>query len=290
MTMELLMFGSFSRVVPFSILALTVAAAPAAASFHLMQVEQIIGGVGGDRTAQAVQLRMRTGFQNQVQQARLVVRDAAGLNPIVVCDMATSVPQTPGGTRILIATASFLSKCTVVPAAATANFTMTALIPASYLTAGRLTFEDNSGATIYWSVAWGGTAYTGSNLGSTTNDSDGNFGPAFPSVLPFASTSALRFRNAFSALSTTNVADYEITATAAVFNNSAGNSFTVNPLPPLCRPDFNGDGSLDPDDLADYIGAFFTVPAAAAADFNGDGTVDPDDLADYIGAFFGGCS
>ena len=56
-----------------------------------------------------------------------------------------------------------------------------------------------------------------------------------------------------------------------------------------CAADFNGDGTLDPDDLADYIGAFFAVPAPLTADFNGDGTVDPDDLADYIGAFFGGC-
>jgi len=59
--------------------------------------------------------------------------------------------------------------------------------------------------------------------------------------------------------------------------------------PPSCPPDFNGDGNLDPDDLADYIGAFFSVPAPISADFNGDGSVDPDDLADYIGAFFTGC-
>ena len=59
---------------------------------------------------------------------------------------------------------------------------------------------------------------------------------------------------------------------------------------PTCRPDFNGDGTLDPDDLADYITAFFSVPASPTADFNGDGTVDPDDLADYITAFFTGCA
>ena len=33
---------------------------PAAhATFHLMQIEQVIGGVNGDTTAQAIQLRMR---------------------------------------------------------------------------------------------------------------------------------------------------------------------------------------------------------------------------------------
>ncbi len=56
-----------------------------------------------------------------------------------------------------------------------------------------------------------------------------------------------------------------------------------------CTADFNGDGVLDPDDLADYIGAFFVVPPGAGSDFNNDGITDPDDLADFIGAFFTGC-
>jgi len=56
-----------------------------------------------------------------------------------------------------------------------------------------------------------------------------------------------------------------------------------------CAPDFNGDGTLDPDDLADYISAYFSVPPSSGSDYNGDGLTDPDDLADYIGAFFAGC-
>jgi len=56
-----------------------------------------------------------------------------------------------------------------------------------------------------------------------------------------------------------------------------------------CPADFNADGTLDPDDLADYISAFFSQPPAQSADFNGDGAVDPDDLADYINAYFAGC-
>jgi len=58
---------------------------------------------------------------------------------------------------------------------------------------------------------------------------------------------------------------------------------------PTCPADFNGDGTLDPDDLADYIGAYFAAPAGAGSDFNADGNTDPDDLADFIGAFFSGC-
>jgi len=57
----------------------------------------------------------------------------------------------------------------------------------------------------------------------------------------------------------------------------------------FCKADINLDGTLDPDDLADYIGGFFSQPPDPTADFNGDSIVDPDDLADYIGAFFTGC-
>jgi hypothetical protein len=59
--------------------------------------------------------------------------------------------------------------------------------------------------------------------------------------------------------------------------------------PPPCPPDFDGSGSLDPDDLADFIAAYFTLPPDPRADFDGSGTIDPDDLSDYIGAFFAGC-
>jgi len=65
--------------------------------------------------------------------------------------------------------------------------------------------------------------------------------------------------------------------------------FTVTGTNP-CPADFNADGTLDPDDLADYITAFFFQPPASGSDFNGDGVTDPDDLADFITAFFaGGC-
>ncbi len=58
--------------------------------------------------------------------------------------------------------------------------------------------------------------------------------------------------------------------------------------PTCCRADFNADGVLDPDDLADFIACYFSQPCAQA-DFNNDGFIDPDDLADFIGDFFAGC-
>ncbi len=62
---------------------------------------------------------------------------------------------------------------------------------------------------------------------------------------------------------------------------------TLRPGTP-CRGDFNTDGAVDPDDLADFIGAYFDG-SSIAADFNGDNAIGPDDLADFIGAFFSGC-
>ncbi len=56
-----------------------------------------------------------------------------------------------------------------------------------------------------------------------------------------------------------------------------------------CRADINGDGNLDPDDLSDFIAAYFSTPPGAGTDYNGDGNVDPDDLSDYISEFFAGC-
>lgn len=57
----------------------------------------------------------------------------------------------------------------------------------------------------------------------------------------------------------------------------------------LCPTDFNFDGTVDPDDLADYIAGYFSAPPHPRADFNGDEVVDPDDLADFIAFFFAGC-
>ena len=56
-----------------------------------------------------------------------------------------------------------------------------------------------------------------------------------------------------------------------------------------CPGDFNHDGNLNPDDLADFISCYFDQPPCPFADFNGDGIINPDDLSDYINAFFAGC-
>jgi hypothetical protein len=199
-------------------LAFLALAVPVQATFHLMQIEQVIGGVNGDTTAQAVQLRMRFAGQDQLVGAELMVVDAAGNNPIILFTFPADSLIADQGSRILITTSSFASyEATPIPS----DFTMTTAIPVSYLAAGRLAFQKFG---IRWSVSWGGAGYTGPNTGTMDNDADGDFGPPFAGVLPSTTTSALRFNGAAAAMSTTNAADYSVTASAATFTNNQGAS------------------------------------------------------------------
>ena len=215
------------RLLSVVFLSVTVGSLDALASFHSMQIEQIIGGIQGDSSAQAIQLRMRSGGQNQVAPTRLRAFDAAGLNPLVLFDFGNSVSNSSGGTNILLTTAAFNAKMSSVPAFAT-DFTLTNAIPASYLSGGKVTFEQDNGS-ILWSVAFGN--YTGTNTGTSDNDPDSNFGAPFPGALPIASAKGIRFTGLFSEPSTTNAEDYGFTADPATVRNNAGNSFTVVPEP-----------------------------------------------------------
>jgi hypothetical protein len=198
-------------------------AEPVFASFHLMQIEQVIGGVNGDTSRQAIQLRMRDPGQNFVNLARVRAWDATGNNPVLLVDMVTSVGNGALGARVLLATNGFLSP-TLIP-----DFVMQP-IPAAYLPAGKITFEDDSG-NVWWGFAWGGAAYTGTNTGFTVaqggNDADGNFNPPFAGPLPSSNTQAVRFTGAATAQSANNAADYALTPGAAVFTKNDGSNGTV---------------------------------------------------------------
>jgi hypothetical protein len=203
-----------------------LAARPAHATFHFMQVEQIIAGVDGSTATQAIQLRMRSASQNLVSQATIRAWDANGQNPVVLLDLLTNVSIGSAGSHVLIATANFSS---ATSPSVTPDFILTNPIPDSYIPAGSLTFESDFG-TIYWRVSWGGASYTGATTGSTTNDTDGNFGPPFAGPLPTGSGQALRFTGSASALSTSNAANYAVTTGSAVFTNNAGNAGSINSL------------------------------------------------------------
>lgn len=69
---------------------------------------------------------------------------------------------------------------------------------------------------------------------------------------------------------------------------NSGDMLTVSPSTIAgacsCRADLNGDGVLNPDDLSDAIGCFFS--AGCTLDYNNDTLEDPDDLSDYIADYF----
>lgn len=213
--------------------ALSIGANVAEATFDLVQIEQVMGGVNGDLTAQAIQLRMRAAGQHFVSAARILAWDAEGANPVLLINIATNLTgPSVAGDRILIATAGFASKTTPT---AVPDFIMSA-IPPLYLAAGSLTYEDDFG-TIYWRLSWGGEDYTGSTFGDTTNDDDpglgqADFGPPFAGPLPSARCLALQFQGAAAALSTSNNVDYAVTPGAAVWAKYHGASYTIS----LCIP------------------------------------------------------
>jgi len=242
------------------------------ATFHFMQIEQAIGGVNGDTTAQAIQLRMRSNSQNLLGGAKLWVRDATGSRPVLLIDFATSVPNGAAGARVLIASPSFTTTTTPITIP---DFTLTNLIPVRYLAAGSMTFENNSGSQIYWRLSWGNASYTGSNLGSCINDDSvcpaaGDFGPAWPGPLPSGGVEALQFQGAFNAVSTNNAADYALTAGPSTWINNAGESFVLPasaPCPWDCEPD--PDGNVGITDFLALIGQWGQV--GSPCDFGGGG-------------------
>ena len=255
------------------------------ATFHLMQIEQVIAGVEGDTSAQAIQLRTRSLYQGlAILGKRLVAYDAQGLNPVVLLTIPGNVFNNATGARILLATSSFASH---VSPSITPDFIMTNAIPASYLAAGSLTFED-SFSTVWWRLSWGGGGYLGPTDGSILNDVDGNYG-IWPGSLPSVGIEALQFTGVAADLSTTNAADYSLTPAGAVFTNNAGISGTVvsgGPLP--CPADCSGvgDGSVNVTDLLALLAAWGQV--GSGCDLAGSNTVNVTDLLALLAAW-GAC-
>lgn len=103
-------------------------ASVASGNHHFMQIQQVIGGVGGDVNAQAIQLRQRFAGQNVVFGSRLRVYDAAGLNPITLITFPSNVANGASGATILVATSAFAAKTTPLCAA---DFIMSNPIPAA---------------------------------------------------------------------------------------------------------------------------------------------------------------
>lgn len=254
------------------------------ATFHLMQIEHLVGGVAGDPGAQVVQLRMRAAGQNLVTQSRIVAYDAAGENPVVLIDIMADVPNGSGGDRVLVVSPGFDPTWTDPPLVP--DFVMTNAIPDSYLSAGKITFENNTGSRVLWSVAYGGDDFIGDNTGDFDNDSDGNFSPPWPTPLPTAGLESLRFDGPFNARSTNNADDYIVDGPAVLTNNARA-SFTVIGPPDECRADFNGDGAVNTQDVLAFLNAW--AAGDPSADFNGDGVVNTQDVLAFLNEWVAGC-
>ncbi|MCG3131231.1 MAG: hypothetical protein FLDDKLPJ_02009 [Phycisphaerae bacterium] len=246
--------------------AMLVLAVPVDASFHFMQIEQIVAGVDGNLRAQAIQLRMRENGQEHVHDTRLIVRDAEGANPIVLIEFPSDVAGASAGDRILIVSADFVNHSTppVEP-----DFVLTSLIPEAYLAAGSLTFENPTGTLVVWRFSWGGDGYSGATAGAQTNDDDGDFG-VWPAPLPTDGITALMFSGDAADVSSTNAEDYEQRETTILLTRNDGDMFEVTSLDCVNDPDNDADGDFvcgDVDNCPD-------VPNADQVDTDGDGLGD----------------
>ena len=221
------------------LLAALVLPGQAFAAFHLMDIEQVIAGVDGDTNAQAIQLRTRqAGQQFLGSAARIRAWDAAGANPVTLIAFALpNLPNPPSGLAcrsILIATAEFGDTTSPPVVGAARDYLMTP-IPASYLAAGSLTFENTAGSAIYVRLSWGGASYTGSTSVVQTpagNNDNTNASPGFAGPLPSSGLDALRFTPACNTVHTDNASQYALSASPATFTNNAGSNFVVTSLPP----------------------------------------------------------
>ncbi len=67
--------------------------------------------------------------------------------------------------------------------------------------------------------------------------------------------------------------------------DQSSSDFTISGTGMACPGDYNGSGTLDSQDLFDFITEFFS----GSADFGGDGLTNSQDFFDFLGAFFAGC-
>ena len=271
-----------------TVLALVLPAAAALASEHLVQIHKVVGGVTGDSEMQAIQFRIRAANQNQFQNSKVYAYDANGENPVLIIDFDRALPNGKLGDTVLLASPRF-GEVTTPPARP--DFVMTNLIPASYLPAGSLTLEDDAGKNVWWRLSWGGADYHGDTTGSTANDDDGEFGPAYRWALPSSNTRALAFRWAPAAMSTSNLFDYR-PERDAVFRNNAGEEFQISVCLGLLCADMNCDGlvnggDIDPffqaiGDPAAWQAAHPNCPLLCVGDINKDGRFDGGDIDTFL--------
>ncbi len=135
-----------------------------------------------------------------------------------------------------------------------------------------------TGSYTFWLVS-----ADGSRLlidGQLVVDNDGLHGPLRRSGSVLLDTGPHEFRLEY----------FDLVNTPTLIAEVAGPGLNRQPIPAglLSRAgnpvDFNGDGTVNADDLSDFITAYFA--GDGFADFNRDGLLNSDDLADFVTAFF----
>ena len=120
-----------------------------------------------------------------------------------------------------------------------------------------------------------------SNVISLDDDSGGWPNPAIPAsrnIMLTANTDYYLVVSAYSASPQT--------AFGTVLVTLGGQARFSQTLPGCCKPDFNQDGIVSPQDIFDFLGAWFA--ALPSANFNG-GVLSVQDIFDFLTAWFAGC-
>ena len=179
------------------------------AAFHLMHIDEVMAGAGGNANIQFVELKMEASGQNVVSGTKLLFFDAAGTQ-IATFTLPSNVSNSANGASILIGTTGFANAASVAP-----DFTMPSNVMAP---AGKVCFTYPNGVRIIDCVAYGN--FTGSNAG---------FGS--PAVaLPITGNSSLKRVS-----NTNNNANGFQLGTPAPRNNT-GQAGTVTPPTPTPTP------------------------------------------------------
>ena len=123
---------------------------PADAAFHVMVIDEVMYGAGGDSSIQFIELKMQAGGQNFVSGTKLVFYDAAGTKTAVFT-LPANVTNGANGSSILIGTTQFAAASSVG-----VDFTMPSNVNGP---AGKVCFTYPNETTLIDCVAYG--SFTG---------------------------------------------------------------------------------------------------------------------------------
>jgi hypothetical protein len=206
--------------------------APALASFHLVQINEVYSNADG--TVQYVELIALANNQTNLSATRIVARDETNGNETILFDFVESYAWSNGQT-LLVATPGF---------EAVAGFAPDFVMPANSLIFspdGRVLFRRNTAAAVD-SIAYG--AYSAGN---------GNFGDPFPQPLPTDGVHSLTRVNT----SMDNSVGWAIAVNSPT--RTDGTTTTLGGGGTPCPGDFNGDLVVDFADLSVVLGEFGTT-------------------------------